>query len=99
METEKKTVGVFTDRAYTIVRVNNGKLEYENYSTSTLGNTIDFLHALEEVEGKNALCFAACYKMYEGSFNVEVDVKAQHDVVLQWANERYKTFAQKYVES
>ena len=97
---EKGTrVKVFRDRTYTIVTNKDGKIKCENYNTYTLTNTVDFIKLLDSIEDDgNTICLAACYSDYGGSYNVQVDIKAQRDEIFDWACTKYKTFSSKFAE-
>ena len=94
----KTAVEVFRDRTYTIVTFENGQFKTENYTTDALYAIIEFLKVLDNLNGKNALCLAACYVEYQGSFNVVVDIDAQREKIIEYAKRKYKTFEERYAE-
>lgn len=94
---KEKSVEVFSDRTYTIIKIEDEKIKYEHLSTDNLTNIISALRAIRSM-GKDSILFACCYKQYEGSYNVEVDAQAQYDRIFTYADRHYKTFLKKIDE-
>lgn len=94
---KEKSVEVFSDRTYTIIKIEDNKIRYEHLSTDNLTNIISTLRAIRSME-KGSILFACCYKQYEGSYNVEVDAQEQYERIFTYATQNYKTFLKKFDE-
>lgn len=94
MMNKEKSVEVFSDRTYTIIRIENNKIRYEHLETNNLDNIMTTLNKIKDMTDDSIL-FACCYKQYEGSFNVEVDSKSQYERIYNYACDNYKTFLKK----
>lgn len=92
---KENSVEVFSDRTYTIVKIENNKIRYEHLETNNLTNIISTLKKIKEMTDDSIL-FACCYKQYEGSFNVEVEPKSQYERIYNYACNNYKTFLKKF---
>lgn len=90
-------VDVYCDRPYYIMKVINGKIEIKEINTSNLSNIIDALKEIENMN-ENDILMVACYRQYEGSYNVIVDKNEQYKKIYDYANLNYKTFKKKINE-
>lgn len=94
---KEKSVEVFSDRTYTIIKIEDEKIKYEHLSTDNLTNIINTLKAIKSM-GKDSILFACCYKQYEGSYNIEVDSQEQYECIFTYATKHYKTFLKNFDE-
>jgi hypothetical protein len=90
-------VDVFSDRPYYIVEIVDGKIEMKECWTNSLTNVIQ---TLKEIKNMNdsAILMSACYRQYEGSYNVIVNPKEQYEKIYEYGSNHYKTFHQKFCE-
>ena len=96
----KESVEVYSDRTYTIVEtLDDGTINIIHRWTKSLGQIIDFLQEIDKwIESEaNVVMMACCYEQYQGSYNVVVNMKAQRERIIQYANAHYKTFSTKYI--
>lgn len=92
---KEKYVDVYCDRPYYIIEIVDGEVKMKECFTNTLTNTIDTLKDIKNMN-ENDILMSACYKQYEGSYNVIVDPKEQYKKIFEYASNNYKTFLQKY---
>lgn len=91
-------VEVFSDRPYYIMEIVDGKIKMKECWTNTLSNVIDTLNEIKNMD-ENAILMSACYKQYEGSYNVIVNPQEQYEKIFEYGSCHYKTFHQKYSEA
>lgn len=91
---KEKFVDVYSDRPYYIMEYIDGNFNIKELQTNNLTNIIITLKEIENMKPQDII-MAACYKQYEGSFNVIVDKNEQYQKIYDYANLNYKTFKQK----
>lgn len=92
---KEKYVDVYCDRPYYIMRIVDGEIQMKECTTSTLGNVIDTLNDIKNMN-ENDILMSACYQQYEGSYNVIVDPKEQYEKIFEYGKNHYKTFISKF---
>jgi hypothetical protein len=92
---KEKYVDVYCDRPYYILENIEGEIKIKECCTNSLTNIINTLKDIKNMN-ENDILMSACYRQYEGSYNVIVDPKEQYKKIFEYGSNNYKTFLQKY---